>query len=816
MISTRRFKREPPDEPSSRACRSPWQSLVPTAGLMTAALLVIGASQLVWAQERVAASGRSRAKLSAPQLDAASSSENSSKAFPVIMPGIIVRSETGVSTGLSDATNRVDDVAVPLIIQPLPTHEQQALEPGFDSVTGMPSTPDQRQTVVSYRHGAGLSGNPFLIRSTAMSDGAGTAPPHIPPIPVPLDDPETQGAQGETGGVPGPQQPVARQPVPARSVRISGGHSQVYPGRSHFRASSECDAQVWMQPYRHRAQQATSNAMDAHVEPSAAMDPRFSAWWDGPVRSSTGMAPNMLAVNLDSLVQKAMVFSPQVLAIRTEPHIQYYVVGQEEARFDWSAFLETTWDDLKDPVGNELALGIPGEDRLRDENFSTAFGMRRRNRHGGEFEMSQRAGHQRQNSRFFTPNPQGSSRLELRYRQPLMNGAGAVVNESQIVLARITANSSEDKVVGGLQEHLVQVTEAYWTLYRARAEFFQRQKLLQSSEAVLRQLEGRNEVDTIPRQILRARAAVARAQTGIQRTLSRVRDAEAQLRLLVNSPDLLNTGMVELTPQVCPTMITDTTAIRSSLNMALQNRPDISEAIRQMRSSGVRLGVGRNELLPRLDFIVSSYVSDITGSSLSDTLYGQFTDVRPSYTLGMEFEVPLGNRAARARLEQRKWELKRSISVFRATVEKALTDVEIAHREVATAWSEVLSRYHAMTAAQNEASYLQDRFDVLPMAEDSATLLLEDLLDAFERVADEESAFVQAQVAHAIAIIRLRQEMGVLLRSRESRPQLDSTQAQWLSQRLDSADSEEPQQAAAEPGQSQLTSSPSQEAAELR
>jgi len=158
--------------------------------------------------------------------------------------------------------------------------------------------------------------------------------------------------------------------------------------------------------------------------------------------------------------------------------------------------------------------------------------------------------------------------------------------------------------------------------------------------------------------------------------------------------------------------------------------------------------------------------------------------------VGFEFEVPLGNRAAKSRLEQRKWELKRSINVFRATVEKALTDVEVAHREVATAWSEVLSRYQAMSAAQNEASYLQDRFDVLPMAEDSATLLLEDLLDAFERVADEEAAFVQAQVGHAIAIIRLRKEVGTLLRSREARPSLDAQQARWLTERVRSRKTE--------------------------
>ena len=658
---------------------------------------------------------------------------------------------------------------------------------------------------------------PSQIQSVSSLTAGATAPliPHeesqrpsnVPPVPVPKSEPE-----GSIPGVPKfPAGPARRgltadtavplihaRPLhsraPASITAKQPGHRGLpvvcveHPGVSRFRANNESDAGVWMTPYKSRAGRTTPNAMDSGIQPLTQLDPAYTAWWDGPVRAATGMAPNAVPVRLESLVQEAMLYSPQVLAIKTEPHVQYHVVGQEEARFDWSVFLEATFDDLKDPVGNTLALGVPGLDRLKDRNYNGALGMRRRNRHGGEFEVSQRAGHQRQNSSFFVPNPQGSSRLELQYRQPALNGAGAVVNQSQIVLARIAANASEDEVVEALQNHLLQVTEAYWALYSARAEFFQRQKLLQSSEGVLRKLSGREQVDTIPRQILRARAAVARARSGIQRTLSRVRDAEARLRLLVNSPELLNTGLVELTPQMSPTNVSDCSELRGSLDAALRNRPDISEAIRQMRSSGVRLGVSRNELLPRLDLIVSSYVSDITSTPTSNALHGQFSDARPSYTLGLEFEVPLGNRAARSRLEQRKWELKRLINVFKATVETALTDVEIAHREVATAWSEVLSRYQAMTAAQNETSYLQDRFDVLPMAEESATLLLEDLLedllDSFERVSDEESGFVHAQVAHAVAIIDLRREIGTLLRTREGRPELDDVQSRWIADRM--------------------------------
>ncbi|MCP4788084.1 MAG: TolC family protein [Fuerstiella sp.] len=482
-----------------------------------------------------------------------------------------------------------------------------------------------------------------------------------------------------------------------------------------------------------------------------------------------------------------MLYSPQVIAIQTEPEVQYRVVTQEAAKFDWTAFLETTYDDLNDPIGNTLTTAN-GEPRLKTRKVLGSGGVRQKNLHGGELRIANTIGNENQNSSFFVPNNQGTARLELSYRQPLLDGAGRAYNESEIVLARIQANASEDEVVDALQDHLIKVTEAYWTLYRARAEFLQRQKLFASAREVLATLEGRNQVDTIPRQILRARAAVARSQTGIQRTVARVQDAEAQLRLLVNSPGMLNGGPTELTPVEAPGMVTENADLRSVLHSALVNRPDISEAIRKMRSSGVRLGVSRRELLPRLDFLVESYVADLTGSSNAGRSYrDMYTDNRPGFTVGLEFEIPLGNRAAQAKYEQRQWELKRSVNVFHATVEKSLTDVEIANREVATAYSEMQSRFQAMSAAENETAYLRDRFEVLPMVEDSATLLLEDLLDSFERLADEESGFVQALVDHAVAIVKLKKEIGVLLRSRNSSPTVESAEQKWMADRLDTA-----------------------------
>ena len=142
----------------------------------------------------------------------------------------------------------------------------------------------------------------------------------------------------------------------------------------------------------------------------------------------------------------------------------------------------------------------------------------------------------------------------------------------------------------------------------------------------------------------------------------------------------------------------------------------------------------------------------------------QFRDGRPGFNVGLDYELPIGNRTARARAERRQWETARALQQFRAVVEMSLTDVELAVREVDTTYREMHGRYYAMMSARTESEFLIDRWKTLPEVDDSVTLLLEDLLDSQERLADEEAALARAQTDYAIAIVQLKKAMGTLFR----------------------------------------------------
>jgi outer membrane protein TolC len=550
-------------------------------------------------------------------------------------------------------------------------------------------------------------------------------------------------------------------PEPLQAESIQSVPYRLPPGKSGQQANIECDAEHWLAPFLARSSERQGIDASFGDEPLR-MPEGFSPWWDGQVRRSA--KPSSLGIDVDGLVQSALEHSPAIRAVSTAPGIRQTVLVEESADFDWRSFLETTYDNFDDPVGNTLTTGN-NDTRFTDRVWHASGGFRRKNNHGGEFELAQRLGNQENNSRFLIPNPQGTARLELSYTQPLLSGAGVPYNRSRIVLAQIDTNASVDEVVELVQDHLLHVTEAYWELYRSRARYLQRVKLMKDAVTIAQNLADREQVDALHRQVLRAQAAVARRRSEIARAWTEVRNTESQLRLLVNDPLLLQNAAGELVPRDAPSLAEVNVGMSDSLTTALSKRPDISQAIRAMRATSVRLGVARNEILPRLDLLVSTYVAGLEGDArVLSAWSSQFAEGRPGFSAGLHFEMPVGNRAARARYQRRNLEMTRAISEFQSTVESSLTEVEVAVREVQTSYREVVGKYQAMLAAANEMSYLDDRFRTLPGASDSATLLLEDLLDSQERLADEEGAFVDAQVEYSKSLVRLRKATGTLLR----------------------------------------------------
>jgi hypothetical protein len=90
-------------------------------------------------------------------------------------------------------------------------------------------------------------------------------------------------------------------------------------------------------------------------------------------------------------------------------------------------------------------------------------------------------------------------------------------------------------------------------------------------------------------------------------------------------------------------------------------------------------------------------------------------------------------------------------------------EVETAVREIATTHREMHSHYHAIRGSEAEIEYLERRWRLLPGEQQVAGIVLDDLLNAQERLGRAEGSYAAALAAYNIALVQLKRAVGVLL-----------------------------------------------------
>ncbi|HEX9853561.1 MAG TPA: TolC family protein [Woeseiaceae bacterium] len=239
----------------------------------------------------------------------------------------------------------------------------------------------------------------------------------------------------------------------------------------------------------------------------------------------------------------------------------------------------------------------------------------------------------------------------------------------------------------------------------------------------------------------------------------------------MNSPTLLANRDVEIVPLQAPLGRYVNVDLQDALVTALKNRPEIDEAMQEIQAAGVRLDMAQNELLPVLDLVLETYVTGLQGGfDIGQSFTDQFSVGEPGYTAGFVFEVPLHNRAASARLSRRRLELRQLSSQLQSTTEILKAEVEVAVREVNTAYGEMQGKYQAMSAAADDVDYLQRRWELLPGEDRAASFLLADLLDAQDRLMSEEFDFARSRFDYTLSLARLNKATGTLLQQEQIVP----------------------------------------------
>ena len=494
--------------------------------------------------------------------------------------------------------------------------------------------------------------------------------------------------------------------------------------------------------------------------------PTDPTWWIRDIQQPQFADRAPMPINLDNVVLMALQRAPEVQVLNTEPEVQRTLIDQNIAAFDWGTFINTAWNDTNIPVGDQLQTGTSGG-RFLEQELSVEGGVTKLLATGGDIRLGQTLSRRDNNSQFLDPIDQGISRLVIDYRQPLFRGAGTRYAQRQIVLARLDFEQIQSQSIQGIQEYLVEVVSAYWQLYQARAQLVQTRRSYERAIDLLVRLQNREGIDVTNDQILRAEAAAGARKSEAIRAEYEVRNAQDLLVNLTVGPDSQETNFLELIPEpmVLPEYMPHD--IETLAYVALRNRPEIGEALARIKTGETLEYIAVNELLPQLDAILSTSVNGLRGDFDAFGAFGdQFRRGDPSYSVGFEFALPVGNRAAKSAVQRQQLQTRIFTQQFEQSVGDVVLDVRIASRNLERLNSEMQNNYKALHKAAQELEYIRTRQELLLDEGKTGSFYIEDLLASQARLTEAEGRLLASQTGHAIALVDLKRATGELLNAK--------------------------------------------------
>ncbi|HEV2296323.1 MAG TPA: TolC family protein [Tepidisphaeraceae bacterium] len=486
----------------------------------------------------------------------------------------------------------------------------------------------------------------------------------------------------------------------------------------------------------------------------------------GPV---IGIEPTV-RVSLREVVQRAVANNLDVKVEGYQPAIEQTRVIEAEARFDPAFFTTAQFEDRNDPPGGSNSiLGESIASGGEAEIFTLRSGVRQVLPSGGEIELRYQVQHNDTvNVGAFGQAEEFSyweNELALQITQPLLRDFGVETNRARIEVARNNQRISLLDFRRQLEQTVGEIEEVYWTLVQAMRDVAIQEELLNDTLATARLLFNRRFQDVTRVQISQANASVEIRRAGLIRARARVRDLSDELKRRMNDPEIPVTGSTLLLPANDPLEQPVRFALEDQIATGLENRLELGQQQLRIDSTYIAARVARQNLLPQLNgtfAIGANGTSDDLGNGdLGSAFENQAEFNNISYAVGLQFEIPIGNRAARAGYRRSRLQQEQAITQYAALIDQIAFEIKQALREVETTWEEMVATRQAVFAAEDALHAIRQREEA---NEPLTPEFVDRKLNQQERLAEARRAAAAAVTNYNNAIARLELRKGTLLR----------------------------------------------------
>lgn len=351
-----------------------------------------------------------------------------------------------------------------------------------------------------------------------------------------------------------------------------------------------------------------------------------------------------------------------------------------------------------------------------------------------------------------------SAGLQLNYSQSLLRGFGRRTAESQLIVARKSAQAADFTFQKAIIDLVASTESLYWDVVYAQQNLANKQQALALAEKQLRENKIRVEVGTLaPIEVTSAEAAVALKEQDII-------GAEAQL---ANAKDALIRALFPTTERPAGLELTDAPKVAhvtqeeaAAEKLALDKRVELKSAKLDLESRQVLEDAASNRTKPQLDLSLGYSANSRSYGALGPANGDVAKAKLPGYNATLTFSMPLANSAARgnvaqARANRRSSELNLRDLELGITLEvrQALRTLQASEKAVAAAEKTRVFREKDLEAEQKKfENGMSTNFLVLSKQNDLDTAKASEL---------------QARIAFVKAATSLEKATGNLLEARK-------------------------------------------------
>ena len=312
----------------------------------------------------------------------------------------------------------------------------------------------------------------------------------------------------------------------------------------------------------------------------------------------------------------------------------------------------------------------------------------------------------------FLFNPAWTGGLAMTLTQPLLRNAGLDVNKTFIRIAQNNAAVEEHVFRDRVLTVLATVEQTYWELVFANENLKVAEAALKAAQNLLAENRAKAKAGVMSIvDVLQAEAAVASRVEQILIAEKTIRDQEDQLRRLLNPGENELREDVRLTPQDPPAVALQPISLQEAIDIAIERRPEIVQAKKNVDSSELNTNFAKNQLLPTLSFQGTLGLAGL-GGNFGNSVNSNFSGDFYNYGAGLVLSYPLGNRSAWSTYNKRQMEGRNAQVSLVSVRQQIIVGVREAVRRVQTDFKRIETTRSARIMAEKQLQAEQERLKV--------------------------------------------------------------------------------------------------------